>query len=270
MSLRIEDALREGFGRTFKRNGLLLVAAFVVFGLLSTVVSQSMSGAYLDFLSGTGMPAGGAPETGGPPEFGGSAFGMAPEEQTPLALPVSVPLPILAVLSVLFAFVAEALRIVAIRVFATEETERIPGDLTRRSIGWAVLNGVIVGIVTAILTAIGFVLLIIPGIFLAVSFYFVRQAVAIEDDNFVDAMSRSWNMASGNRLEVFALLVIVWVIGLLAGVPSVAAFFLTPLVGTLLSTLVGGFTTVFGLAVATRAFEQLRGTGPTAKVEATP
>jgi hypothetical protein len=251
MSLRIEAALREGFERTVRRNGLLLVAVFVVFGLANRVVTQSANAGLTQLIDST-LPA---PTTGGGPGAGGvppvDAGGVAP-----LALPI--PLPVAILLVVAFAVAAEGIRIVAIRVFASDETETVPPDLARRDIGWAVLNGVVAGVIATVLVGIGLLVLVVPGLFLAVSFYFVRQAVALEDATVFDALSRSWELSKGNRLSVFVLLVVVWLVNLVASLPSGAAFVLTPAVATVLSAIIGGFTTVFGIAVATRAFVQLQ------------
>lgn len=251
MTLRIGDALRQGAVRTFERNGLILVGVFVVFGLLNAVVSQSLSGAYMQFMAeefGT-LPTG----QGQGPGFGTPFVGS---EQTALALPL--PLGVALALSALFGVVAEALRIVSIRVFASAETQAIPGDLIRRNLPRAVLNSVVAGIVIGILTVIGLVFLVLPGIVVAISFFFVRQVIALEDENMIEAMERAWKISRGNRIELFILAAIVWLVGLVASVPAFAGVFIEPLVATILSIGVSGFVTVFGIAVATRAFEQLR------------
>ena len=265
MSLQIEDALRDGFARTFERNGLVLVGVFVAFGLANAVVSQSLSAGYTEFVAsqlGAGSEIGMGPGSGsgpGPapgPGFGGAIPGLGGADATPLALPI--PVPVAAALSVAFAVIAEFLRIVTIRVFASDETERIPRELLTRKAVFATLNGVVGGLVVGAAIVLGTLLLILPGLFLAVSFYLVRQVIAVEDANFVDAIVRAWELSKGNRLALFGLLVIVWFAGLIVGLPATVALVVSSTVSVLLSAVIGGFVTTFGIAVATRAFVQIR------------
>jgi hypothetical protein len=147
---------------------------------------------------------------------------------------------------------------VTIRVFASDETERIPRELLTRKAVFATLNGVVGGLVVGAAILLGTLLLVLPGLFLAVSFYLVRQVIAVEDANFVDAIVRAWELSKGNRLAIFGLLVIVWFAGLIVGLPATVALVVSSTVSVLLSAVIGGFVTTFGIAVATRAFVQIR------------
>lgn len=66
-------------------------------------------------------------------------------------------------------------------------------------------------IVAAVLIAIGFVLLVVPGIFVAVSLAVVWEALIIEGVGPMEAIKRSWRLVAGERWRVFGagLLVIV-------------------------------------------------------------
>jgi hypothetical protein len=263
VSLQIEDALRDGFARTFERNGLIIVGVFVAFGLANAVVSQSLSVGYTELIAsqlGAGSEIGMGPGAGSGSTPGSGVGGMIPglggTDATPLALPI--PVPVAVALSVAFAVTAEFLRIVAIRVFASAETERIPRELLTRKAVFTTLNGVVGGLVVGAAVLLGTLLLIVPGLFLAVSFYLVRQVIAVEDANFVDAIVRAWELSKGNRLALFGLLVIVWFAGLIVGLPATVALVVSSTVSVLLSAVIGGFVTTFGIAVATRAFVQIR------------
>ncbi|WP_136716403.1 hypothetical protein [Halorientalis salina] len=246
MSLQIDDALREGFQRTFARSGLLLVAVFVAFGFANAVISQSLSQQLFEWMTSFDQPI---PQEGAP-------FGPRMDQETPFALPI--PLPALALLSLLTVLIAEAIHIVAIRVFASENTESIPDGAATRRIGLATINGVVGGIVAGVLTVLGLILLIVPGIYVAISLFFVRQEIAVADKNFVDALADSWSLTDGDRWELLGLAIIVIVINLVASSPTTVLFFLDQAIGTAVSLVVSGLTTVFGIAVATRAYEQLR------------
>jgi hypothetical protein len=269
MTLDIDVALRRGFSRTFNRNGLLLMGAFVVVGFVSSVLVQTATLQLLERLGDlpttpTGGP-GGTGATGTPPPDMDEVAGTQP-----LALPI--PLIIAAPLAALMPFVGEALRIVAVRTLVSDHTESIPGAFVRENIVWATLNGFIGGIVVFFVVVVGGIIgligLIIGGpivaAFFATAFFFVRQEIAIENKNFIDALTDSWRLTSGHRIGLFALALAVWVISLIAGIPGVALGFvattgpLAAVVTTLVSVVVGALTTVFGIAVAARAYDQLR------------
>jgi len=76
------------------------------------------------------------------------------------------------------------------------------------------LNAVIANLVVTVIVSIGFVLLIIPGIFLAVRLCFVPYIVADEGAGPFQALSESWNRTSGHFWTLFGagLLAIVCVI----------------------------------------------------------
>jgi hypothetical protein len=53
---------------------------------------------------------------------------------------------------------------------------------------------------------LGFLALIIPGVILLVRLAVVAQAAAIDNENWVEALRRSWKLTGGNSLHVFGLL----------------------------------------------------------------
>ncbi|WP_251331127.1 hypothetical protein [Haloplanus pelagicus] len=81
----------------------------------------------------------------------------------------------------------------------------LPGDLFTRRLGRAFLSTLVVSVVLAVVIPLGFVLLFFPGLFLTVSLQFAVFAVAVEDTGPVDALRRSWELASGNRWRLLAL-----------------------------------------------------------------
>ena len=272
MTLDIDVAIRNGFSRTFKRNGLLLVGAFAVFGLVSAVLTQTAGVQLLERL-------GDLPTQTPPPGPGGpGGAGTPPAEMDDLAgsQPLALPIPLLLAvpLAVLTPFVAEALRIVAVRTLVSEHTRSIPGAFARENIVWATLNGFVGGIVVWFIVVIGGVIgligLLVGGplvaAFFATSFFFVRQEIAVENKNFVDALTDSWQLTSGHRIGLFALAVAIWLIGLLVSIPGTIIGFaaaagspgLATIAVTVVSVALSALTTVFGIAVAARAYDQLR------------
>ncbi|WP_380681252.1 hypothetical protein [Salinigranum sp. GCM10025319] len=256
MSLDISKALSDGFSRTFERNGLLLMVGFVLLGAIDAVAGQTSVAAGTRFLRRQleTLPTGQGPGPGNP--FAGPG-GLPGAEQTPLALPV--PLPVALGLVAVVAVLAEWVRIVGVRTLVSNETTTVPEEfLTRRAL-MATLNGVVGGIVVLILVVVGLLFLVVPGVFLALSFFFVRQEIAVEDRNFVDALSESWELTSGHRIELFALALVIVVIGFVVGLIGTGVGLAgIPLLTTAVNTVVGAVTTVFGIAVAARAYVQLK------------
>ncbi|MFB6173807.1 MAG: hypothetical protein ABEI39_04115 [Halobacteriales archaeon] len=247
MALHVGDIVREGARRTVGRNSLGLIGAFLLVRLASAVASETLLRANRRVLTGLGGggPADALAGVGGP---------------TPLAL--ALPLPAALVLVAALAVLAEAVRIVAVRTLVRGATDRLPRAVLRRRIGWATLNGMIGGVVVGVLIAVGLVVLIAPGVFLAVVFLFVRGEVAVADKNVIDAMAGSWDLTSGHRVELLALVLVLVAAGVAGALPSVVLGAVDPLLGALSGALAGAVTTVFAVAVTARAYVQLRAARP--------
>jgi hypothetical protein len=246
MALRITDALQNGLRRTVSREALGLIVVFLAFQSVSTVVTQSFNRRlFQEFGATTTEGAAAAP------------FGMA---GTGGALPFAVNLPLAPLVGGLLVTVvlAEALSILGVRMFARETTVSVSTASLRDGLLLATLNGVAGGILTWVATGVGTLLLIIPGVFVAVSLFFVRQEVAIADKNFISALTGSWALTRGVRLKVFGLAVLLTIVNLIAGSPAVVLFFVDPAVALVIGVVLGSVVSVFGLAVVTRAYAQLR------------
>jgi hypothetical protein len=70
-------------------------------------------------------------------------------------------------------------------------------------------------LLAAVGIAAGLLFLILPGIFLAVRWYFVPQAVVIEDTRGPSALSRSWGLTDGFWWRTFGILIVGNLIALL-------------------------------------------------------
>ena len=247
MSLSVTAVLREGLDRTFARNGLQLVAAFLVVRLATAVADQTLTRANLAVAAELGTF---------PSEFGGVPFPGLAETPTPFALGLG-----LGAAYVLFAAVAvlaEAVRLVAVRTFATDRTDAVPAADARRNLGPAVVNGVVGGLVVYTLTLLGLVVLVVPGLFLLAAFYFVRQEIALRDVTFVEAMSGSWALTAGHRFELFLLAVALVLAGLVASLPGFVVGGASPAAGAVLGAAGRAVVVVLGVASTTRAYVRLR------------
>jgi len=96
---------------------------------------------------------------------------------------------------------------------------------------------------------------VIPGLFFAVIFFFTRQEIAVEDKNFVEALSGSVRLTKGNRFELFALAVVLFAIGVAV---SILAAFVPGIAGALLAVVLSAGVGVYVSAAAAAAYRQLR------------
>ncbi|MFC3957055.1 hypothetical protein [Halovivax cerinus] len=231
MTVDIGQSLSEGTGRTFERNGLILVAAWVLLGSASLLASNSLIAGLFDILF--------ADMSAESPEFGP-------------ALDIS---PLIALIALLcLSLVSLVFSAGALRTFVTNETETLPQQYFTRNLGWMLLNLVVGGLVFYIALTIGFTLLFFPGLFLLVCLYFWYVLVVVEDQNFVEAFSNSWALTKGNRLHLFALGAIVVVLFYIA---SAVPAMIPGWIGFGLSGIVTAVVGVFNLATAARTYVQL-------------
>lgn len=268
MTLDIGDAVSAGWSRLTTRNGLLLVAVFLLVGAASAVAQQSLSVAAFEALVRTAESAGTGPD---------SAFTAEQLQQLREQLqtqrensPLAVGVPAIAALGGVFtlALVAEAATMVAIRTFASESADSLPDGATDRLLP-VTLNGFVGGIVLAVLVTIGLVLFVLPGVFLYIVFLFMRQEIALEDRNFVDALAESYEVTKGNRFTLFGLVAVLFVVAIVGFLPSAFATLagVPSIVGVAIGLLVGPVVTLFGVAVTTQAYLQLREATPAAEPE---
>ena len=255
MSLRIGEALSEGVRRTFTRDGLVLAIVFVLIGIVTALATQTIVAEVIDgAIEALRAESGTAPNDFSPDEI--DRIETALEGQVPLALPIS---PLVAgLLLVLTGVLAEAANLVAVRAFFTESGRALSAELATRNIILATLNGVVGGIVVGVIVAIGLVFVVVPGVFFAIAFLFLRQEIAVEDESFVGAMASSWQLTKGDRLELFALVLgVIVLVTVVSTVVPILFGVVSPLVNVVISVLLGGVTAVFGTATITRAYAQL-------------
>lgn len=232
MSLNIGDALSTGAEKLTTAAGVQLAVIYIALQLLTALGTNSAIAAFE-------TPAG--------------TSGMA---TTTLSLPIGVAGG--AALAALGGILNVALTIVVLRAVAHDAAElgSIPGGVADDMLKtWVFL--VIALIVQGVAVAIGFVLLIIPGLFLLVSLIFTQVFVAVEGEGPFEALGSSWSLAKGNRFSLFGLGIVLFVISLLASIPTAVVAFVSPIVGTVLNYVVSGFVSIFSIAVLVAAYQQL-------------
>ena len=233
MALRIGTAIGRGIRRTMNpMGGLLMVLSFVYVVVLVGAVNT---------LVATGMPP-------------------AVREQAGVGLTFPVPTAVAAAIvpvSIVFGLVVV---LAATRSFTRGPAETgaiAAGPFTRR-IGRALVSMIGANVVVSVSVLVGFVLFVVPGLFLSVSFVFVVFAIGVEDARAIEAMRRSWSIARGNRWRLLAIVLITGVgTGLFASVGSLVSV-VDPVLGQLVSLLLTAPLAVFSYGVFADAYVQLR------------
>lgn len=238
MSIDIGVVVRRGYERTVARNGLLFAAILYVLSLLDAMFSTGMAQQT--------MPVGemGAPVSdvvgGGPPV----SLGLSPV--------------VAGVLSLLLGLVSVVVIIGAIRTFVSDETETLPREHFTEDIPWTAVNLIVGSILFGIGVTVGFVLLVIPGLFLLVSLFFWEVFVAVEGDNLVEGFRHSWDLTSGRRLRLFLLGIVVFAVALVVSIVfSIPSAVLPDVVGFLIEQVGSALVGVFILAAVAETYNQL-------------
>lgn len=256
MSLQAGDALREGVESLFSPRGAVLTALFSLFGLLNTVAYETALARYVEWVAAVTDTNREELEGGAGPQLGAGGA-----EASPFALDLGIEGVIGALLVV--TVLSVAVRIVAIRVFASDAPRNFPRDDVARWFGTAFLHGLLASLIVGITVALGLVLLVLPGLVLVVLYYFVLQAVALDGEGPIDAVSTSVDLVRDDFGAVLVLLLATLVIESVVTVP--VTFLPLPQVASEVATVVlDAVATLYGIAVATAAFEQVTrgGDGP--------
>jgi len=109
----------------------------------------------------------------------------------------------------------------------------------------------VASLITGILTFIGFLLFVVPGIILLIMFSLVAPAIIIEQRGAFESLGRSNKLVSRRWLKTFVLLLVLYlIVGVISGIASVIVFpfgilnFTAP-------TFVTGRTLIIGILVST-------------------
>jgi hypothetical protein len=143
------------------------------------------------------------------------------------------------------------------------ELSSFPSDLYTRRMGRATLSLFVGGLVVGPAIMIGFVLLFLPGVFLAVSFLFFTFVVGVEDRGIVGALKRSWGLSRGHRLKLAVLVFLAGVVGGVSGIVgtifNVAG---SAIVGELIVNTINSILFVLLYGIIAAAYLQLQDGGP--------
>lgn len=141
------------------------------------------------------------------------------------------------------------------RAFISDGPDQLDSDDFTDNFAWILVNMFIGGLITSILIFVGFILLIIPGFFLMVSLLFFPVFVIVEGENAIEALKSSWGLASGNRIPLFIIGVLITIVFVILG--SISSLFGMGLIGQIISALIGALQGVLQIALIAAAFELL-------------
>jgi hypothetical protein len=195
MTLQLGRAIGDGLKRVLTPTGGILLVAFLALQLLT---QASINTAVIGFV----------------PE------GTTGEIEAALGLTLPVSGTVAGGLFVGTVILSSAYFVVLSRALTrpTVELSSFPSDLYTHRMGRATLSVFVGGLVVSLAIMIGFAFLLVPGIFLAISFLFFMFAVGVEDRGIVGALKRSWGLSRGNRLRLAVLVILAGVIGFVSGI----------------------------------------------------
>jgi hypothetical protein len=235
MTLDISRAVGRGVSKLTTVSGGAFAAVLAVFSLATATVQSSTL----------------EPATGG-----------TPASTTGLTLPVSPEVG--AVLSLVGHLIGTVLVVALSRAMVRDEREleSIPADVFTRRIGMATVVMLVVTVLVLVAVGVGMVFLLVPGLFLLVSFLFVSLFVAVEDHGVVASIRGSWALASGHRLELFGVVVFLLAVKVVTTAVVLGVGLVTPIGADLLGALFSGVTAVYFIGVVADAYVQLRDRSP--------
>lgn len=235
MSVPIGTAMSRGVRRTLSASGL---AVFVLALTYQVLFASSTNTVFTE-----ARPAAAGTVEGAP--------GL-------LVLPVSAQVATaLAVVSLLAGF---AVFLLGARLFArpTDALSSVPARVFTRRILPAFLTTVVVSLIIGVLVALGLALLIVPGVFLAVSLQFAIFAVAVEDTGPLAALSRSWELASGDRWQLLGLAIVVSIVSTTVSILGTVVTLVNPTVAQFVSLAANTVVLAFTYGVLADAYLQVR------------
>jgi hypothetical protein len=170
--------------------------------------------------------------------------------------PLDVGFPVAVALVLVLPLLIEFVYAVSIRAFAAANRggDGFPTSAITDGLVTAYLRMLVADVIIFVLMLIGFVLLVVPGVVLAVLFTFVRQSIVVGGDGIFEGISNSVSLVRENVLEVVVLVIVSFV--LTFGGAFVFGLIPVQVVSTFLNTLV----TIYLIALVTVAYQQAAAT----------
>lgn len=266
MSVDVGQCFRNGLQGTFSARGIVVGLLLLAVGLANLIVGQSISRHVQEWLFSQIMG-------GGPQQQ--EALSQA-GANLPFALDVSIPVILALAFALLLA--GELVRLIAIRLFASDAAEALPVDDVADEFGPAALKALVLGGAVAGLVGVVSVIPLlgtIVGWAIVLVFVYLRQVIALEDRGWSDTLSRSFELFMEDPIPIAGILIALGLSSLVvaSGIPLAITFFVLDgptaaaagsalespqSLTTLLGVVLGVVFQVLGIAVVTDAYEQAR------------
>jgi hypothetical protein len=144
------------------------------------------------------------------------------------------------------------------------------GELLR-SVTGVVVPLVLAGLLVGLAVAVGFVLLIVPGLIALTLFAVVAPAIVLERRGVVEALGRSRELVKGNGLQVFGVIVAIFLLTIVVGAIVSAIGDAAGTAGRIVAEiLVSTATAPLGALAAAVLYFELRGAPAAADPEPAP
>jgi hypothetical protein len=128
----------------------------------------------------------------------------------------------------------------------------------------AIASLILFGILFSIGVGIGFILLIVPGLFLLTMWSVGAPAIVVERIGAIDAFGRSWNLVKGDGWSVFGALLLILIIVIVIQLVLVAIGAAIGVGGAIVASIIAGAITapIYSIAVSVIYFELAGGPTP--------
>ena len=194
-ALSIEDCLRFGW-ETFKKRPGILIGAIACAILIPVIANSLVNLLLVSFVSMPGPALEGIP--GGPP--------------TPLTTAQVVAMSIGFVISLVIGLLV-SIGIITFFLRANDDIASVKiGDLWNPQPFWRFVGAYIL---LMIITFVGMLLLVVPGIIAALGLFFSLFLVIDRGASPIQALKESWRITKGNKWRLFLLYLVVLILNLL-------------------------------------------------------
>ncbi|WP_459192312.1 hypothetical protein [Halosimplex sp. J119] len=208
MSVAVGDTLEDAVQRLMTIPGILVLVLFLGFRLTNPVIYETFFARGVEFA---------LREAGGYTlmdvrfklaELGYDFLLPLVDAVDKTGMEVSFPVAI-AMVSVL-PFVAELLHVVGVRALAARDPNSVPVEEITSGLVGAYVKSLVANFVALVLIVLGTLFFLVPGIALAVLFFFVRHRIALAGDGVFEAISQSYALVKENAMPMVVLGVVFW------------------------------------------------------------
>lgn len=134
-------------------------------------------------------------------------------------------------------------------------TGKVSEEKAKKEVGKVIWPLIAVSIIVGIVTGLGFILLIVPGIILALMYFAAQYLVIVDKKKIGESLSTSIKMAKGRKWDLFVKLFVSHiVVGVLYYIAIIIVSIIFAALGALVSEEVSGILALIGVSLAVIPF----------------